>query len=91
MTARHDVAAVVEDCEWMAQCGETLTRAAERLGYGSRDSLERTLGRAGRYDLVTKMKNREPEIVIESARINGRRSIGGPRREDLDVRPARAA
>jgi len=51
--------AVIEDCEWMARCGETLTGAATRCGYKDRDVLERVLQRAGRPDLVTTLKTAE--------------------------------
>ncbi len=54
----HRTVDVVEDCEWMDRHGEKFTRAAERLGY-STATLERTLERAGRYDLVTSMRSRE--------------------------------
>lgn len=53
--------AVVEDCEWMARWGETLTGAAERLGYRSRDVLDRVLQRAGRPDLIAALKAPESE------------------------------
>jgi hypothetical protein len=55
---------VIEDCEFMADNRETLTGAAARLGYASRDSLERVLHRAGRYDLVTRLKAPETDALI---------------------------
>ncbi|WP_263121151.1 hypothetical protein [Cellulomonas sp. RIT-PI-Y] len=72
------LAAVVEDCEFMAQHGETLTGAAHRLGYATRDSLERTLWRANRYDLVTRLKAPEVEEARAEAgrRIQSRHTFG---------------
>jgi hypothetical protein len=53
--------AVVEDCEWMARFGETLTGAAIRLGHSSRKTLDRTLWRAGRPDLIARLKANEAD------------------------------
>lgn len=47
----------IEDVEWMAETGEVLERAAERLGVKP-NTLERQLERAGRYDLVRKLRRR---------------------------------
>lgn len=52
---------VIEDCEFMADTHEGFERAAERLGYTTK-VLERTLGRAGRYDLVTRMREHDAKI-----------------------------
>lgn len=63
---------VVEDCEWMARWGETLTGAAQRLGYATRGSLERTLLRANRPDLVAALKAPESDALAEEG-MRGRR------------------
>lgn len=46
----------VDEVEWLAAAGETLGGAAVRLGYKDAKVLERTLYRARRYDLVTRMR-----------------------------------
>lgn len=61
-------AAVVEDCEFMADAGETLTGAARRLGYRDRSVLDRVLARAGRADLVARLKAPETEQLIAEQR-----------------------
>jgi hypothetical protein len=60
---KRRVCDVVEDAEFLATVGERFDHAATRLGYTPR-TLERTLARAGRYDLVTRLKtnsNRRPQ------------------------------
>lgn len=52
---------VIEDCEFMAANDEGFAGAAERLGY-TPHVLERTLGRAGRYDLVTLLRERDAMV-----------------------------
>lgn len=47
---------VVEDAELLAGAGETLERAAERIGYKKTNSLIRVLERAGRGDLACKLR-----------------------------------
>lgn len=49
-------AAVIEDAEFLANHGVPLADAAPRLGYKTAKDLERTLHRAGRYDIVTRLK-----------------------------------
>lgn len=61
------VQAVIEDCEWMARWGETLTGAAHRLGYANRHALERVLYRAGRQDLIAALKAPEAEALRAQA------------------------
>lgn len=56
----------MEDCEWMARWGETLTGAAHRLGYRSRDVLDRVLQRAHRPDLIAQLKAREKQTGIDA-------------------------
>lgn len=51
--------AVVEDCEFLADTGETFTNASRRLGYANAKTLERTLWRARRGDLVSRLKANE--------------------------------
>ncbi|MBO9556738.1 hypothetical protein [Cellulomonas sp.] len=70
--------AVVEDCEWMARWGESLTGAARRLGYRDRKVLDRTLQRAGRYDLIAALKAVETDDLRagHNADRRGRRSHG---------------
>lgn len=63
---------VIEDCEWMARWGESLTGAATRLGYRSRNVLERVLCRAGRPDLVAALKAAEVEAMRATAAANRR-------------------
>jgi hypothetical protein len=70
--------AVVEDCEWMARWGESLTGAARRLGYRDRKVLDRTLQRAGRYDLIAALKAAETDDLraAHNAARRGRRAHG---------------
>lgn len=70
--------AVVEDCEWMARWGESLTGAARRLGYRDRKVLERTLWRAGRPDLTAVLKAAETDDLraVHNAARRGRRARG---------------
>jgi len=72
-TQQSRTEAVVEDCEWMARWGESLTGAAGRLGYRSRDVLDRVLQRAGRADLVAALKARESDELYAAAMSNRRR------------------
>lgn len=48
----------VEDVEWMAQTGESLTGACRRLGR-SAGTLQKAMARAGRSDLYRVLANRE--------------------------------
>lgn len=54
-----DHAALIEDLEWMADTGESLDGAAERLNT-TPVALERALYRHGRHDLATTLKQRNP-------------------------------
>lgn len=56
--ARLAEADLVEDVEWMAATGECFWMAATRLQMRP-DTLERRLLRAGRYDLVTALRERQ--------------------------------
>ena len=47
---------VVEDCEVLAESGETAAGAAVRLGYGAVNSLYMELRRAGRLDLWQRLR-----------------------------------
>jgi hypothetical protein len=49
-------ATVVEDAELLAGAGETFGQAAKRIGYTKPGSLARALYRAGRGDLVRKLR-----------------------------------
>jgi len=53
-------AAVIEDAEFLASWGVGLSAAAKRLGYCSAKSLEKTLHRLGRYDVVARLRDFEP-------------------------------
>lgn len=55
---RHKLRAVVEDVEFMLATGENINGVMRRLGYASEGSLERMLLRAGRGDLMTKLRAR---------------------------------
>jgi hypothetical protein len=58
-------AAFIEDVEFLADTGERWSNALRRMGYEGRpDSMERRLHRAGRYDLVTRLRDREADDVI---------------------------
>ena len=48
--------AVVEDADFLARHGVPISDAAPRLGYKSAAVLERTLIRAGRCDIVSRLK-----------------------------------
>lgn len=50
------MAAVIEDAEFLASVGVDDADAAPRLGYKDRLSLERALHRAGRYDVVSRLR-----------------------------------
>lgn len=47
---------VAEEAEWLARTGVGWEDAAARLGYTDPESLERALYRAGRQDLITRLK-----------------------------------
>jgi hypothetical protein len=53
------IEAVIEDCEFLADTGETFMNAARRLGYANAKTLDRTLWRARRGDLVARLKANE--------------------------------
>lgn len=53
-------AARLEDAEWMAETGESLTGAARRLGYRNVDSFERFLRDRGRLDILKRLNAQEP-------------------------------
>lgn len=53
-----DLAAFVEDVEWMAATGETWEGALRRLGLAG-DTCARRLERAGRGDLITALRRQE--------------------------------
>jgi cytosine/adenosine deaminase-related metal-dependent hydrolase len=65
--------AVIEDCEFMAATGESLSGAAERLGYRHRDVLERVLYRAERYDLVSRLRAAETDDLVAEHHAERRR------------------
>lgn len=52
------VRAVIEDADWLAITGESWTVAVRRLGLRG-DTLERLLFRAGRSDIIRRLKSRE--------------------------------
>lgn len=58
-TTRTTMTPKLEDAEFMAANGETLTGALRRLGYRNRDSLHRLCSRAGRTDIYTTLAGRE--------------------------------
>ena len=49
----------IEDIEWLADSGLSLTAAAERIGVHV-ESLTRRLQRAGRRDILSRLTRREP-------------------------------
>lgn len=58
--AAGKLAALIEDAEWLLETGVTWTAATVRLGYRHNpEALERRLGRAGRWDLITALRARE--------------------------------
>jgi hypothetical protein len=57
-----DVAARIEDVEWMVYTGENLNGAAERIGIEP-DSLAKWLSDNGRPDLRTKLLERNPRAL----------------------------
>jgi hypothetical protein len=59
LTGRRGRDQLVDEAEDLADMGEHLATAAHRLGITA-DNLERTLYRAGRHDLVARLKGRTP-------------------------------
>lgn len=55
--------ALIEDVEWMAETGECLTGAAERLGRNP-EALATTLQRFGRVDLARTLRSREGNWMV---------------------------
>lgn len=62
----------IEDAEWLAEHGETLRTALERLGI-TRDGLWAACKRAGRLDVYRRLSDRETGSRTESGREAARR------------------
>ncbi len=52
--------AVAEDAEWLARHGVSLEDAVTRMDFASRESLRRSLTRAGRIDLFEALSANDP-------------------------------
>lgn len=52
--------AIVEDAEWIAETGGGFVEAARRIGLRVA-SLDTALRRAGRADLITRLRRNEPD------------------------------